>query len=287
MKHNSIAVYPVSVFNGESESFCFIELERILENHSFLGNPHRRSFYMLLFIVHGEGSLTIDETSIRLDYPKIIFIKPNSVFSMDINRMAKGAVICFTEGFFSLRYNDNVLQQFGFIRNITVPYLRLTNSKYRRWHVIFELIKTEISTRQKGSFQVLRSYINILLFDFDRWLYPADKEAYFSNKEEKLLQFERLLEAGYAKHKTPSFYAGQLNITCNYLNKLCKKYKGITSGELIRKRVVLEAERLLYHTAQSVSEVAYALGFDSPSYFVTFFKKSTGNTPESYRKECR
>lgn len=286
MLHNNIAVYPVSVFNQKSDSFCFIELGDLLANHPFLGQPNKYSFYMLFFIVHVEGHIVLDETSIRLDHPKSVFIKPGSVFSMNLTQVSQGWVICFTEAYFSLRYNDNILQQFSFIKNDNPPSACLNRKNMDRWLSIFELIKSEISFQQKDSDKVLRSYINILLFDLDRCVFNCERNSYFSNKERKLFQFERLIEDCYIRQKNPSFYAKQLNITSNYLNKLCKSYKGITSGELIRKRVILEAKRLLNLTSLSVSEIGYALGFDSPSYFITFFRKNTDHTPESYRKEC-
>jgi AraC-like DNA-binding protein len=74
-----------------------------------------------------------------------------------------------------------------------------------------------------------------------------------------------------------------LHISTNYLNRLCREYRGVTGGEIIRERVIIEAQRLLQYTTLSVAETAYKLGFESPSYFITFFKKNTGTTPEGFR----
>ncbi|RYD73796.1 MAG: helix-turn-helix domain-containing protein, partial [Sphingobacteriales bacterium] len=47
--------------------------------------------------------------------------------------------------------------------------------------------------------------------------------------------------------------------------------------------IISEAKALLQHTTWSVSEIAYALGFEYPTYFNNFFKKKTGEIPKSVR----
>jgi AraC-like DNA-binding protein len=68
------------------------------------------------------------------------------------------------------------------------------------------------------------------------------------------------------------------------LNKICKNLLGQTAGSLIHRQVILEAQRLLSYTTNTINEIANELGFDHPSYFVTVFKKTTNQTPEQYRK---
>src|SRR5690554_7006598 len=82
----------------------------------------------------------------------------------------------------------------------------------------------------------------------------------------------------------PSAYADLLNISPNYLNKICKEETGRTAGDLIRKRITIEAQRLLHYTNYTVNEIADQLGFENSSYFVTFFKKHTRTTPDKFRK---
>jgi len=99
-----------------------------------------------------------------------------------------------------------------------------------------------------------------------------------------LSKLKEMIEKKYKEKKRPSDYASLLCISPNYLNKICKEETGLTAGELIRKRIIIEAQRLLYYTNYSVNEVANKLGFDNASYFVTFFKKNTNQTTEQFRK---
>lgn len=45
------------------------------------------------------------------------------------------------------------------------------------------------------------------------------------------------------------------------------------------------ARKLLAQTNMLVFEVADAVGFDNPRYFVAVFKKETGLTPKAYREQ--
>ncbi|SEW40580.1 AraC family transcriptional regulator [Chitinophaga arvensicola] len=284
MKSSEIAVLSADMFDNTHDFFWIGPLACIPEKYPLLEQPHRQLFYSLLCIENAQGTAVIDGVSIRLNPPQVICVKPDSVFSIDIHPAATGNIICFTEEFFSLRYNNNALLQFSFLNKECVNDIRLDHNQATEWRTITSFMLQEFHRRHKGVDSVLRSYLNILLCNLDRHFPPGDPVERKNNKEEKLRQFKTLLDEHYVRHKTPSFYAGQLNITTNYLNKLCRTYKGSSSGEMIRKRVTIEAQRLLHYTGLSVAEIAKELEFESASYFVTFFGKNTGMTPENFRK---
>jgi len=52
----------------------------------------------------------------------------------------------------------------------------------------------------------------------------------------------------------------------------------------IAERMMAEAKALLQHTDWSIADIAYALGFEYPTYFNNYFKRVTGTTPNSFRK---
>ncbi|WP_169191530.1 helix-turn-helix domain-containing protein [Chitinophaga sp. Ak27] len=243
--------------------------------------PQRLGCYLLLCADPSGGQVTIDNSEVRLDQSGIICIKPNSVVSIQLHA---GSVICFTEDFFSLRYNSNVLYQFSFLAKEPGSFIPLQAPTLAKWQQLTGLMQQEFYSQYKGVDRVLRSYLNILLCMLDQCCSTEALAEKNNSRDEKIRSFEQLLEIHYKVYKTPSFYASQLHITTNYLNKLCQQCKHTSSGELIRKRVTIEAQRLLYHTGLSVAEIADRLGFESASYFATFFKKNTGIPPERFRK---
>lgn len=285
MQTKELTVCNIGLFGDEPKHFWMGELSGVLEKFPELEYAHKQEFYMLLFVEQAQGELIIDNQKIRLDEAKVIIIKPRCVSSIDINRQAKGKLICFTEDFFSIRYNNNILHEFAFLQTGAKPYIRLSDEQRRHWEVLIKLLLEEFQLQKEGAKKVLRSYLNIIIYDLERIYRPFPLEKVRNIKQEKIHQFEALIENNYTTKKLPSGYADILNISPNYLNKICREETGQTAGDLIRRRITLEAQRLLHHTNLSVNEIANKLGFENLSYFITFFKKQTGDTPEQFRKQ--
>jgi AraC-like DNA-binding protein len=94
-----------------------------------------------------------------------------------------------------------------------------------------------------------------------------------------------LLERHYLKLRWPKEYAALLYITPHHLNAICREFLGVSTGEAIRNRIILEAKRLLVNIDLSISEVSYQLNFNDNSYFTKLFKKQVGSTPEEFRRK--
>ena len=74
-----------------------------------------------------------------------------------------------------------------------------------------------------------------------------------------------------------------LSVHVNYLNSSVKEVTGKPTTTHIAERIISEAKALLQHTDWNIAEIAYALGFEYPTYFNNFFKKKTGHIPKSVR----
>ncbi|MDD2961586.1 MAG: helix-turn-helix transcriptional regulator [Muribaculaceae bacterium] len=80
------------------------------------------------------------------------------------------------------------------------------------------------------------------------------------------------------------YCAEKLNISPNYLSDLLRKDTGKSAIEHIQNKLIESAKNKLYDPKNSVSEIAYSLGFEYPQYFSRFFKKYVGVTPNQYRQ---
>ena len=78
--------------------------------------------------------------------------------------------------------------------------------------------------------------------------------------------------------------AQALHISPNYLSGLLKTLTGKTTQQHIHDRLIDRAKQLLSTTGLSVSEVAYALGFDYPQSFSKLFKSKTNLSPVEFRQ---
>jgi len=285
MQTGILPVCNLDLFDEISAPFWLGNLEGLLEKFPKLEYAHKNNFYTLLIINQAQGKIEIDNEKINLLDGKIIIIKPRCINSIEINNKASGKIICFSEDFFSLRYTNNTLSQFTFLEREAKVSFRLTEIQRQKLDILVHLIQDEYHLQKSETTKVIRSYLNIFLFELERLYSPMGIVKTRNLKQNKIQQFEKLIETHFVTQKMPSGYADMLNISANYLNKLCKEETGQTAGDLIRKQIIIEAQRLLHFTNFTINEIAYKLGFDSVSYFVTFFKKQTQKTPEQFRKE--
>ena len=193
----------------------------------------------------------------------------------------------FSENFFDwIGVNSILLQKFKFLHSIHVSdhIVELDDFMQQLVTRFFEQMLKE--NQLNDHFSNLKIGFNLLeiLIEIDRSL--KDSSDLVSSYQSVLLDnFQTLIEQNFKSKKLPKEYAELLYITPNHLNALCKDKLGISAGELIRSRVVLEAKRLLVNKEISVTEIAYLLNFQDASYFVKFFKKYTEFTPEQFRKQ--
>lgn len=81
---------------------------------------------------------------------------------------------------------------------------------------------------------------------------------------------------------TVKYIANELNLSANYLSDLLKKETGLSTLEHIHKTITIVAKKRLLLPENSISTVAYDLGFEYPQYFTRLFKKETGMTPKEF-----
>lgn len=80
--------------------------------------------------------------------------------------------------------------------------------------------------------------------------------------------------------------ANYCEISEKQLNRLFKRYEGMTSSDFIYQQKISDIKKIIRITTLPFNEIAKRMGFASASYFVKFFKKHTGMTPNEYRKKC-
>ncbi|WP_459212729.1 helix-turn-helix domain-containing protein [Aquimarina rhabdastrellae] len=129
------------------------------------------------------------------------------------------------------------------------------------------------------------SYLYILLNEIKRNTPIISIESTSNNRATELTKaFKKLLFQNIEKEQNLHFYANQLCITQNHLNKSIKQITGKTASTWLYDILILEAKVQLNQGNLSIGDVAFSLGFESQSYFSKFFKKHTGILPSQFRK---
>ena len=69
----------------------------------------------------------------------------------------------------------------------------------------------------------------------------------------------------------------------NYLSDILKKETGKGSKEHVHDYVIQKAKNILLRSNQSISEIAFDLGFEYTQSFSRLFKNKTGLSPVEFR----
>jgi AraC family transcriptional activator of pobA len=288
-KTNSVVetpLYGLDSFSAKAnESSFYIEtLQAHLDNHKFVSKPHRHNFYLLLYITSGGGEHTIDFETYPIVPGSFFLMTPGQVHSWNLKPNTNGYIIFFTQAFYRMQFNANSLIEFPFFHSRQAsPFIKCepdhtVDIVVKEMHNEFRNSNTNIDLR------ILRSYLDLLLLKLAR-LYPdrkSDESAITSTA--KLRKLEQLIDKHFVKFKLPSEYADLMNLSPSYLNNICKQKVGKTLTGLITERVILEAKRYFAHADLTVNQVADKLNFSSASYFIRFFRKHTGYTPEQFKE---
>lgn len=108
--------------------------------------------------------------------------------------------------------------------------------------------------------------------------------------KDALTKFEQLLD-NYFESKLPiqdglpsvKYFADKICLSPNYFGDMIKKETGKTPQEHIQEKVIELAKEHIVETDETVSQIAYALGFQYPQHLCRVFKKRVGCTPNEYR----
>lgn len=139
------------------------------------------------------------------------------------------------------------------------------------------------------SLDIMRSSLDLLLKYIDRYFnrqfltrkpFTYDHVEHFLELVDNHLSQAEAMEAGLPM---VADLAEQLNMSPNYLSDLLRSQTGKSAQELIHQQLIEKAKYLLLNSTESVSSIAYKLGFEYPQYFSRIFKKKTSLTPGEYR----
>ena len=98
-------------------------------------------------------------------------------------------------------------------------------------------------------------------------------------------QFKKIVEERLSdSNLSVEDLAADMGLSRVQLYRKVKALTGSTPIDLLRKARLAQARRLLLESTQTVSEIAYQVGFASPSYFTKCYKDEFGTAPGDARK---
>lgn len=283
---------PLSDFNNELKLKGF-NVFQIEADGNATRVYSRKDFYKIC-LTTGRSKIHYSDRSFETDGTVLFFGNPHIPYSWEtLSTSYVGYTCLFSEEFLSAAERTESLQQSPLFKVGGTPILHISEQQREFLNTLFQRMIAEQKADYSFKDDLMRNYINLIIHEALK-LQPSENYHQQKNAAARITSvFLELLERQFPiesadrplQLKTAQDYATTLNMHVNYLNRAVKQITGKPTTTHITERIVTEAKALLQHTDWNVSEIAYALGFEYPTYFNNFFKRLTGTNPRALRTE--
>jgi len=251
----------------------------------------RKDFYKIC-LTTGKSIINYADRCFEQEGTILFFGNPHIPYSWEtISTSYAGYTCLFSEEFFKASEDSESLFHSPLFKIGGTPILKITDEQRLFLNTIFLKMIEEQSSDYAYKDDLIRNYIKLIIHEAFK-LQPSEHYDQNKNAASRLTSvFLELLERQFPVEsannplqlKTAQDYANNLNVHVNYLNRAVKEVTGKSTTTHIAERVITEAKALLQHTGWNIADIAYALGFEYPTYFNNFFKRLTGTNPKSLR----
>ncbi len=224
----------------------------------------------------------------------LIFTAPNQIQSVtkpQKKNEVNGWMLFFHPDLIRNTPLGKIIDSYPFFSYDIHEALHLSDAEQQTITQCVDIIKNEISERIDNHSQTVISSSLELLLNFSKRYYERQFNTRSAQNSDIASQFQNLLKAYYesgqwTENGTPGieYFAQKVHLSANYLSDLLKKETGYNAKDQINQFILEKAKSLLLSEADSVSSIAYKLGFNYPHYFSRMFKSKTGMTPQEYRE---
>jgi len=283
---------PVSEFNTELK-LKGVNVYQIEADSNATRIYNRKDFYKIC-LTTGKSIIHYADRSYEHEGTVLFFGNPHIPYSWEtLSTTYVGYTVLFSEDFFSASERSDSLQNSPLFKIGGTPILSITEQQREFLNTIFRKMIEEQQTDYTFKDDLIRNYIHLIIHEALK-LEPSENYDQHQNAATRLTSvFLELLERQFPiettdrplQLKTAQDYANNLNVHVNYLNRAVKEVTGKPTTAHISERIISEAKALLQHTDWNIADIAYALGFEYPSYFNNYFKRLTGTTPKNLRAQ--
>jgi AraC-like DNA-binding protein len=247
--------------------------------------------------------IALKDSSCGIDYGRnsydfddgvLIFTAPKQVITVtkpqELNQV-KGWMLYFHPDLIRNTLLGSKIDSHTFFNYEVNEALHLSENEQNTLNQIVQLIQEEIKERIDNHSQpVLVSNIELLL-SYSKRFYERQFNTRSATNIGIVSKVERLLKDYYSDNQliekgqpTIQYLADHCHLSASYLSDLLTKETGRSAKDHINDFLVDKAKRLLLSSTDSISGIAFTLGFNYPHYFGRLFKQKTGKTPKEFRQ---
>ena len=277
--------------NKDTNTFQFdlVNFEDILKRKPTNHNQfefHKISFYVILLFTENNGKYSLNFKDYSFKKGTLFTLRKDNIHKFHKSK-GKGTLLIFTENFI-VNHSSKLEASNTFLlfnEMLASPKLQLNELEYSEIIALVDLVKEEyFGLNDNYSPSIVRNLIQIIITKLFR--VKLKENVVFDNNKylSMFLDLQELVEKNCFENKKVSFFANRMGVTSKTLNNVTQGIIQKSAKAFVNDIVIIQSKRLIINSQDSLTEIAYQVGFDQPTNFFKFFKKYTGFTPSEFRE---
>lgn len=251
-------------------------------------------FYSIMFKNYCKNHIKYGRKTIDFQEGNLICIAPKQVIEID-NEVEEredkmGWGLFFHPDLIRSTSLNEKIKDYSFFHYEASEALHLSDKEK---NILLECVH-KIQVELQENIDIYSEYIIVstieLLLNYCSRFYGRQLITRSQSNKSIISQIKNLLTQYFADNKkneqglpTVKYLADKVHLSPSYLSDLLKKETGMNAQDTIHYFLIEEAKTILLNSDNTVSEIAYSLGFEYPQYFSKLFKQKTGITPLEFK----
>jgi AraC family transcriptional activator of pobA len=265
----------LKVKNGQIQVYDYHILAQNAKVPTYLS---RLDYYAVIHLTKGFLRAQLGTGTKKIGESSVLFISTGLIFKLlEISPDIEGTIVVFENSVL-----NNILSRQGLLKLFDInPVIQLDEQNNRIFALLNQIMLSEFDADKLD----LEVFIPLLQAMFQKLLGLSYKNKVLSQSHLVALKFKELVYKYFTNEKSVAFFAKEMAITENYLNRCSKIIFNKSAKKFIMEVAILQSQLLLQDMGKNISEIANELNFEDPAYFTRIFKKITQITPSAYRQQ--
>ena len=273
-----IVIYGYGILNkkgGATMKDLFVE--RWHRSTTMVTKSHFHDFYEIYYLCDGNMRYIINDEFFEVEQNDVVLVPRGVIHNTsygedETNRL----LINFSERYVS---DPDLLSVFR--RKV----IKLSRRDGFELEAIFKKIEAEYTGGDRHSALLISQYITELLIIFSRSEVKNEEKA-LDGYSQIMQDAVKYINTAYASNISLADLSLKFGMSKSFFSRKFKQITGFGLSEYITLVRIKNAERLLLEGRLSVTEVAFACGFNDCSYFSATFKRIMGVTPHKFSESA-
>lgn len=271
----------------KKNGFSINLVSKIIERNNF-SKKFNTADYFCIYLVTEEFNIIVENEKYDVPAGNAVFIGPQKNVEFGNTLGKEIYVIAFSKEFFdktskdSIYLNSNIF--FNYRSHIFVaPYFG--TNEYNKI-ILVERLKRFAETGNHNLYiSAAHNAIESLILDAHLYIdHKNDQKEEHLESVSLVNRFTVILQRDYKTQKKVSYYASELRVSARKLTEMTEFVYGKSAKQMIIEKVAFECEKAIKFSKNTLSEIAFELGFNDEGNFTNFVKKHTGKKPSDMRE---